>query len=310
MTAGITAMSRAETATPVFAEKKARRRTRKALGPKLAVFSFLLMAAAFFCVPLYVIVVTAFKSMDEIRLGNIFSLPQVWTVEGWHYAMFEACSGTVCSGLSMGFFNSLYILAPSLVLSIGIAVVTGYAMAVWKVKWANGLLFTMFVCAFVPFQVIMFPLIKIASTLGVFGSVWGVALVHSALALPILTLIFTNYFRGLPADLMSAAMIDSGSFWVILREVILPMSGNILIVVLILQITGIWNDFLVGATFGGATGQPMTVMLNNMSSTTTSGAIYNVIMAGALLTAAPPLFIYFVLGKFFVQGITAGALKG
>ena len=138
MTAGITAMSRAETATPVFAEKKARRRTRKALGPKLAVFSFLLMAAAFFCVPLYVIVVTAFKSMDEIRLGNIFSLPQVWTVEGWHYAMFEACSGTVCSGLSMGFFNSLYILAPSLVLSIA-----GFAVAVCSViglKWVSPLL--------------------------------------------------------------------------------------------------------------------------------------------------------------------------
>lgn len=310
MTIGIDTMSRAQANTSAVAQRSVRRRKSKAWGPKLAIFAFLAMSAAFFCVPLYVIIVTAFKSMDEIRLGNIFSLPQVWTVEGWHYAMFEACSGTVCNGLSVGFVNSLFILTPSLVLSIGVALVTGYAMAVWKVKWANGLLFTMFVCAFVPFQVIMFPLIKIASTLGVFGSVWGVALVHAALALPVLTLIFTNYFRGLPADLMSAAMIDSGSFWVILREVILPMSGNILIVVLILQVTGIWNDFLVGATFGGSTGQPMTVMLNNMSSTTTSGAVYNVIMAGALLTAAPPLLIYFVLGKFFVQGITAGALKG
>ncbi len=310
MSAGIDTMTQATSVSKAVAAPVARRRKRKGFGPKLAIFAFLAMSAAFFCVPLYVIIVTAFKSMDEIRLGNIFSLPQTWTVEGWHYAMFEACSGTVCTGLSMGFFNSLYILAPSLILSIAIALVTGYAMAVWKVRWANGLLFTMFVCAFVPFQVIMFPLIKIASTLGVFGSVWGVALVHAALALPILTLIFTNYFRGLPSDLMSAAMIDSGSFWVILREVILPMSGNILIVVLIMQVTGIWNDFLVGATFGGATGQPMTVMLNNMSSTTTSGAVYNVIMAGALLTAAPPLLIYFLLGKLFVQGITAGALKG
>jgi glucose/mannose transport system permease protein len=109
---------------------------------------------------------------------------------------------------------------------------------------------------------------------------------------------------------MAAAMIDSGSFWKIFFQVVLPMSGNILIVVLILQITGIWNDFLVGVTFGSTSAQPMTVVLNNMNSTTTTGAFYNVVMAGALLTAAPPLIIYFVLGKFFIQGITAGALKG
>ena len=284
---------------------------RRVLKPhRIGIFVFMLMAAAFFCLPLYVIVVTAFKSLDEIRLGNIFALPSVIDWSAWHYAWAEACSGTNCTGLSQGFFNSIWILVPSLILSVSLSVVTGYAMAIWNVKWANTLLFTMFVCAFVPFQVLMFPLIKMTASVGLFGTTLGIAMVHAALAMPILTLIFTNYFRGLPRELTAAAMIDNGRFWPIFGGIILPMSGNILIVVLILQITSIWNDFLVGVTFGSSDVQPMTVVLNNMNSTTTTGASYNVVMAGALLTAAPPLFIYFVLGRYFIQGITAGALKG
>ena len=286
------------------------RRRKKVKPHRIAIFIFLLMAAAFFCVPLYVIVVTSLKTMDQIRMGAIFSLPEVWTLEGWRYAWFEACSGTNCGGLSTGFWNSVGLLLPSLGLSVSLSIVTGYAMALWKVRWANGLLFTMFVCAFVPFQVIMFPLIKIAATMGIFGTITGVAVVHAALAMPILTLIFTNYFRGIPQELVSAAMIDSGDFWKIFFQIVLPMSGNILVVVLILQVTGIWNDFLVGVTFGGTLAQPMTVVLNNMNASSTSGTSYNALMAGALLTAAPPLIIYFLLGRFFIQGITAGALKG
>jgi glucose/mannose transport system permease protein len=165
-------------------------------------------------------------------------------------------------------------------------------------------------CAFVPFQILMVPLILITGFFRVYGSIWGIAVVHAILAMPILTLIFRNYYKDIPAEIMSAAMMDSGRFWTIFREIILPMSGNILIVVLILQITSIWNDFLLGLTFGGLGTQPMTVILANVGITTTGGAAYNQDMAAALLTAVPPLVIYFVLGRFFVQGITAGAIKG
>ena len=299
------------TSIPIAAPGAVLRARRGAVKPhRIAIFIFLVMAALFFSVPLYVIIVTSLKTMDEIRLGDIFALPHTLSFSGWHYAWFEACSGTKCDGLSGGFLTSLQILAPSLVLSISLSVVTGYAMAIWRVRWANALLFTMFICAFVPFQVIMFPLIRIAAGLGVFGTTFGIALVHAALAMPILTLIFTNYFRGIPAELISATMIDSGRFWRMFFEIVLPMSGNILIVVLILQVTGIWNDFLVGVTFGQTSAIPMTVVLNNMNSSSTAGASYDVLMAGALMTAAPPLMIYFLLGKFFIQGITAGALKG
>ncbi|HHY50110.1 MAG TPA: carbohydrate ABC transporter permease [Alphaproteobacteria bacterium] len=300
-------------------------RKKKGITPRsIAILVFLTICAAFFCVPLYVIIVTSFKTMEQIRVGEIFSLPMPFTWEAWWSAWDNACSGIRCDGLKMGFWNSVAILIPSLVLSISLSAVTGYALALWNVKWAGPFLFILFMCAFVPFQIIMIPLIILTGRgvqiaigdtsffvgLNVYGTVWGIAVVHAILSMPILTLIFRNYYKGIPQEIMSAAMMDSGSFWRIFFEIILPMSGNILIVVLILQITSVWNDFLIGLTFGGLGTQPMSVVLANVVITTTGEAAYNENMAAALLTAIPPLVIYFLLGKFFVQGITAGAIKG
>ena len=303
MTASIASLSTAALRPKVGKRKRLRPR-------RIVIFVFLAIAAAFFTIPLYVILVTSFKTMDQIREGQIFSLPQVWTLDAWRYAWSQACSGMVCNGVSAGFVNSLWILAPSLVMTISLSVVTGYGLALWNVRWANAFLFTLFICAFVPFQIIMYPLIKIAAALHVYGSTFGIAIIHTVLSLPFLTLIFRNYFRGLPPEIVAAAMIDSGGFWRIFFEIVLPMSGNIMIVVLILMVTAIWNDFLIGLTFGAQDTHPMTVILNNIAVTTTGEKNYAVDMAAALLTALPPLIIYFVLGKFFVQGVTAGAIKG
>ncbi len=292
-------------AAPSFARRK-----RRIKPQSVAILVFLAICALFFCVPLYVILVTSLKTMEQIRQGEIFSLPTTWTLEGWDSAWNHACSGINCSGVKVGFVNSLEILFPSLFISIALSSVTGYALALWNVRWAGSFLFLLFVCAFVPFQIIMIPLIMLTSAAHIYGSIWGIAIVHAILAMPILTLIFRNYYKGIPQEIMSAAMMDSGSFWKIFAEIILPMSANIMIVVLILQITSIWNDFLVGLTFGGLGTQPMTVILANVVITTTGTAAYNQDMAAALLTAIPPLIIYFVLGKFFVQGVTAGAIKG
>jgi len=164
--------------------------------------------------------------------------------------------------------------------------------------------------AFVPFQIIMVPMILLTGWINVYGTYLGIAIVHAVVSLPIMTLIFRNFYKDIPRELVSAALMDSGSFWRIFGEIILPMSGNIMVVVLIMKITNVWNDFLIGLTFGGVGTKPMTVVLANVVISTTGEATYNEDMAAALLTAIPPLLIYFVLGRFFVQGITAGAIKG
>lgn len=286
------------------------RKRRKIRGSSIAVFVFLLMCAAFVAVPLYVIIVTSFKTMEQITLGEMFSWPTTWTTDAWHKAWWEVCSGMKCEGVKNGFVTSLQILFPSLILAIGISAVTGYALALWKIKWAGTFLFVLFMCAFVPFQIIMIPLVILVASLGIYGSIWAIAVVHAILAMPLLTLIFRNFYKDIPPELINAAMMDSGSFWRVFWEIILPMSGNIMIVVLILMITNVWNDFLIGLTFGGIGAQPMTVILANSVITGFGEVHYNVDMAAALLTAIPPLVVYFALGRFFVQGITAGAIKG
>ena len=286
------------------------RRKRKIRGSTIAIYAFLIMCALFFAVPLYVIIVTSFKTMIQITEGEIFSLPRDWTFEPWYKAWNTLCTGAECNGIKSGFFNSLQILIPSIVLSLSISSVTGYALALWNVKWANTFLFILFMCAFVPFQIIMIPLIILMSKSGFYGTYFAVAVVHAILSLPLLTLIFRNFYKDIPQELMSAAMMDSGSFLRVFVEIILPMSGNIMVVVLILVITGVWNDYLIGLTFAGFSAQPMTLILANSVITSRGEVIYNVDMAAALLTAIPPLVVYFGLGRFFVQGITAGAIKG
>ena len=286
------------------------RRKRRLRGSTIAIYAFLIMCALFFAVPLYVVIVTSFKTMLQITEGEIFSLPREWTFEPWYKAWNTLCTGAECNGIKSGFFNSLQILIPSIAISLTISSITGYALALWNVKWANTFLFILFMCAFVPFQIIMIPLIILMSRTGFFGTYLAVAIVHAILSLPLLTLIFRNFYKDIPQELMSAAMMDSGSFLRVFVEIILPMSGNIMVVVLILVITSVWNDYLVGLTFAGFSAQPMTLILANSVITSRGEVIYNVDMAAALLTAIPPLVVYFGLGRFFVQGITAGAIKG
>jgi glucose/mannose transport system permease protein len=286
------------------------RRKRRVKGSSIAIFVFLTMCALFMALPLYVIIVTSFKTMPQITEGEVFSLPREWTIEPWYKAWNTLCTGLECNGIKTGFINSLKILVPSLFFSIALSSVTGYALALWNVRWAGPFLFILFMCAFVPFQIIMIPLILIISAGGIYGTFWAVAVVHAILSMPLLTLIFRNFYKDVPQELMNAAMMDSGSFWRVFIEIILPMSPNIMVVVLILIITGVWNDYLIGLTFAGFSAQPMTVILANSLITSRGEVIYNVDMAAALLTAIPPLVVYFALGKFFVHGITAGAIKG
>jgi glucose/mannose transport system permease protein len=178
------------------------------------------------------------------------------------------------------------------------------------VPGADLILLALLLGAFIPYQVILYPLVKITSTIGIYSSLPGIITVHILFGLPVMTLLFRNFYAGLPAELVKAARVDGAGFWRIFVSVMLPLSVNILIVATILQTTGIWNDYLLGLIFAGRENQPMTVQLNAIATTSTGEIEYNVNMAAALLTALPPLLVYFASGRFFVRGITAGAVKG
>jgi glucose/mannose transport system permease protein len=291
------------------AEPQGRRPQRLTVG-RIGIYAFLLTAALFFLLPLWIMVMTSLKPMEEIRLGNILALPAAMTFEAWTKAWSSACTGLECNGISVGFWNSMRILIPSVILSIIAGAVNGYALSFWRVKGANVMFGILLLGAFIPYQVFLYPLVRIFSLTGIYNSLTCIVLVHVIFGLPTMTLLFRNYYAGLPLELFKAARIDGGGFWSIFFRVILPMSTPIIVVATILQVTGIWNDFIFGLTFAGRENLPMTVQLNNIVNSTQGERAYNVDMAATMLAALVPLVVYFVSGRWFVRGIAAGAVKG
>jgi glucose/mannose transport system permease protein len=288
-----------------------RPRRRASFSPaRLGIYAFLVTAALFFLLPLYVMLVTSVKSMEEIRLGNIFALPLQVTFEPWRQAWSSACTGLSCEGIRGGFWNSVAIAVPSTIVPIVLGAINGYALSFWRPRGAGLLFGILMVGAFIPLQVMIYPLVRVLAAFGLFGSLSGIVLVHVIFAMPVMTLLFRNYYAGVPHELFQAARIDGGGFFRIFAQVMLPMSLPIIVVAAIMQVTGVWNDYILGLQFAGTENLPMTVQLNNVINTTTGTRSYNVNMAATILTSLVPLAIYFISGRWFVRGIAAGAVKG
>ncbi len=294
----------------------------------IIIYGTLFVVCLYYLLPLYVMIVTSLKGMPEIRLGNIFGPPVEVTFEPWVKAWSEACTGINCEGLSRGFWNSVWILVPSVIISIAIASVNGYALANWRFKGSEVFFTILIFGAFIPYQVMIYPIVIIlresgegitwflrlfnedASAFRLMGSLSGLVIVHTIFGMPILTLLFRNYFTSVPEELFKAARVDGAGFWGIYFRIMLPMSLPIFVVAMILQVTGIWNDFLFGVIYTKPETYPMTVQLNNIVNSVQGVKEYNVNMAATLLTGLVPLVIYFASGKLFVRGIAAGAVKG
>ncbi len=277
----------------------------------IMIYGTLIVVALYYALPLYVMVVTSLKGLPEIQVGNIFAPPMEVTFEPWVKAWSQACTGINCDGLSRGFWNSVRILIPSLIISVAVASVNGYALSMWKFKGSEVFFGILMIGAFIPYQIMLYPIVILLREAGLYGSLTGLVLVHVAFGMPINTLLFRNYFASIPEELFKAARVDGAGFWAIFFRIMLPMSLPIFVVSLIIQVTGIWNDFLFGVTYISSPDRyPMTVQLNNIVNSVQGVKEYNVNMAATLLTGLVPLVIYFASGKLFVRGIAAGAVKG
>jgi glucose/mannose transport system permease protein len=286
-------------------------RPRRALSARnIMLYGILGLVALYYVLPLWVMVMTSLKGMPEIRLGNIFAPPVEITFEPWVKAWATACTGLNCDGLSRGFWNSVIITVPSVVLSILIASVNGYALINWRFRGSEVFFTILIFGSFIPYQIMLYPIVILLREAGLYGTLWGLVLVHTIFGMPILTLLFRNYFSSIPEELFKAARVDGAGFWGIYLRIMLPMSLPIFVVAIILQVTGIWNDFLFGVVYTKPELYPMTVQLNNIVNSVQGVKEYNVNMAATLLTGLVPLIVYFVSGKLFVRGIAAGAVKG
>ncbi len=283
--------------------------TRARIG-RILVYGSLILAASFYMLPLFVMVITSLKSLDEIRLGNLLSLPNEVTFEAWGIAWSSACTGVTCEGLKGYFWNSVLIAVPAVAISTIIGAFNGYVMTKWRFRGSELFFGMLLIGTMIPFQVVLLPMAQTLGILGLSGTIPGLILVHVVYGIAFTTLFFRNYYVSIPDELVRAAMIDGAGFFRIFWRIILPVSIPIIVVSVIWQFTQIWNDFLFGVVYSSGDQQPLTVGLNNLVNTSTGVKQYNVDMAAAIIAALPTLLVYVVAGKYFVRGLTAGAVKG
>jgi glucose/mannose transport system permease protein len=274
------------------------------------VYLLLALCALYYLMPLYVMLATSFKSLDEIRSGNLLDLPMSPTSAAWAKAWASACTGADCNGLAPFFWNSLKMAVPAVLISTLIGSVNGYVLAHWRFRGSEILFTALMVGCFIPFQVVILPMARLLGMAGMANTTSGLVFVHIVYGLAFTTMFFRNYYVTVPEELIKAARIDGAGFFMIYRKIIFPLSLPIFMVCFIWQFTQIWNDFLFGVVFGGSDAQPVTVALNNLVNTSTGVKEYNVDMAAAIIAALPTLVLYLVAGKYFVRGLTAGAVKG
>ena len=275
--------------------------TRAFSPSRIAIHATLLLAAALYLVPLVVMLLTSLKTPEDIRTGNLLSWPEVFTLIGWVKA-WGAVDGY--------FWNSLRMAVPAVLISTVIGALNGYVLSMWRFRGSQlffGLL--LFGC-FLPFQTVLLPASFTLGKLGLANTTAGLVLVHVVYGIAFTTLFFRNFYVSVPDALVRAARLDGAGFFTIFGRILLPMSIPIIMVCLIWQFTQIWNDFLFGVVFASGDAQPITVALNNLVNTSTGAKEYNVDMAAAMIAGLPTLVVYILAGKYFLRGLTAGAVKG
>ncbi len=268
---------------------------------RVVIHAVLLLACLIYLVPLVVMLFTSFKTPEDIGTGNLLSWPGVVTVIGWVKAW------DIVDGY---FWNSLRITVPAVIISTAIGALNGYVLSMWRFRGSQlffGLL--LFGC-FLPFQTVLLPASFTLGKMGLANTTTGLVFVHVVYGLAFTTLFFRNYYVSVPDALVRAARLDGAGFFTIFGRIILPMSTPIVMVCLIWQFTQIWNDFLFGVVFSSGESQPITVALNNLVNTSTGAKEYNVDMAAAMIAGLPTLLVYVLAGKYFLRGLTAGAVKG
>ncbi|MDJ0811802.1 MAG: carbohydrate ABC transporter permease [Desulfobacterales bacterium] len=286
------------------------RQSPSEVAHRIFIYGVLLLFAVYFLVPFFVMFITSIKTMDEIRTGTLIALPRQPTLEPWLKAWGYATIGVTNEGIQGFFWNSIRMVIPAVLISTFIGALNGYVLSKWRFKGSDTFFAMLLLGCFIPFQVILLPMARTLGFLGLSESMWGLVLVHTVYGLAFTTLFFRNYYVAVPSELVNAARIDGAGFFRIFWRIMLPISIPIFMVTIIWQTTQIWNDFLFGVCFSTGETQPITVALNNLVNTSSAVKEYNVDMAAAIIAALPTLFVYFVAGKYFVRGLTAGAVKG
>jgi glucose/mannose transport system permease protein len=273
--------------------------TKKPLNRFLIYFVLVLLVLVFLT-PAYMVVITSFKSPDQIELSRVWELPSPWYFQSYLDAW-----ETFAPNLK----NSAMLVVPATILSAILGSINGYVLSKWKFRGSNILFQLMLFGMFIPYQSILIPLFQFLDRVGLYGTIPGLVMVHVVYGLPITTLIFRNYYAEVPTEMIEAGKIDGAGFFKIYTKIVFPISLPGFVVVIIWQFTQIWNEFLFAVTLTSGTGNtPITVALQNLAGG--RAVQWNLPMAGSIMAALPTLLVYLFLGRYFIRGLLAGSVKG
>ena len=281
------------------------RRSRARLG----VYILLLLFAGYYLLPLVVVVFNSFRTIPEVARNGLIGFPESFSLRAWIESWNSYCVGGTCEGIKQNFFNSVQLTIPATIISTAFGVVNGYVLSKWRFRGSNLLFGIMTLGVFMPGQMALLPWAFILGKLGLTNTIAGLILVHTVQGLSFTTLFCRNYYVGIPDDLTKAARIDGAGFWRIFFKIILPLSPPIIIVTVIWQFTGIWNEFLYGVVFTSGDKQPITAAIISVSQSGLQVRDISIASAMVLIGAIPPLLVYFFGGRYFVRGLTQGAIK-
>jgi glucose/mannose transport system permease protein len=276
---------------------------------KLIIYSLLIFFALCYVLPLFVVIANSFRDLSDITRNGLIALPQSFSLDYWVSAWSKFCVGGTCEGIQPFFYNSVAMVVPATIVSTAIGAINGYVLAKWRFPGSEILFGLMTLGVFMPGQMVLLPWARVLGWLGLTNTTAGLVLIHCVQGLSFTTLFCRNYYVNIPQDLIKAARIDGAGFWRIFRKIILPLSPPILIVTVIWQFTNIWNEFLFAVIFSSGTHQPITAALVALSAGGTSVHQYNVESAAVLIGALPPLLVYLFGGRYFLRGLTQGAIK-
>lgn len=267
---------------------------------RVVVYGLLILFAVLFLLPVYMVLVTSFKSFETVSLTSMWNLPTEISFEGFREAF---------NKLAPNLFNSFALVIPATALSAMIGSINGYVLAKWKFRGANIIFPLMLFGMFIPYQAILIPLVQFLGKIGLYGNIGGLILVNVVYGIPITTLIFRNFYADVPTEMLEAGAIDGAGFFGLYWHIIFPISIPGFVVVIIWQFTQCWNEFMFAVSIVTAADKvPITVALQNLSGAQV--VEWNVQMAGAFLAALPTLLVYIVLGRYFIRGLLAGSVKG
>ena len=287
------------TARPGSLPARNRRPGLRRLG-RVGLYVVLIGAVLFYVIPVYLLFMTGMKTfVESSNQALMWQLPKAASFDSFAEAW---------RTISPNFLNSVKIAVPAAVFSSMLGSLNGYILAKWRFRGSETLFTLILFGMFIPYQSILIPLLKVESAAGLYNTLAGLVIIHIIYGIPITTLIFRNYYVGIPDELVEASRMDGAGFFGIYRHVLLPLSIPGFVVVLIWQFTSAWNDFLFAVTLTGQENWPITVAVNNLAGS--FEVAWNVQMAGALIAALPTLLIYVLLGRYFMRGLLAGSLKG